>query len=162
LRVDVRPAAVESTSYDTCDVALLTTYAGPGGQLVHHLHFRLANWRKREASVVLPAGAKVLAARAEGHWLSPLPQKEVEEGVQVELPASEAAGPQNFEINYTTPAEFAMWKFWQTLTAQLPRLPARPLDLRQIWILPPGVTPLSEAWQRVHLPADVGPNWTQW
>src|SRR5262249_32823620 len=57
-------------------------------------------------------------------------------------------GVQHFDLYYTTPETLSAWKAWDTVETAPPRLPIPPLDFRQQWVLPPGVVPLSGAWQR--------------
>ena len=33
---------------ESCDSAVLTSYAQPGGRALHHFHFRVWNWRKKD------------------------------------------------------------------------------------------------------------------
>jgi len=151
LRLKARAVAVELAAHETSDAAVLTTYVEPGGRLLQQLRFRLANWRKRDVPVLLPAGAHVLAARTEGRWLPSLPQQDRQDGLQVDLPASAASAVQHFDLYYALPGGVSAWAPWEMLAAPAPKLPVRPLDLRQSYVLPPGVVPLSGAWRRGYL-----------
>jgi hypothetical protein len=148
LRVKVRTGA-ELPAQESCDTASLTTYVEPGGRQVHHFHFRLWNWRKRDLPIMLPAEAAVLAAQTEGRWLAGLAQHSTTDGLQVDLPSSTVLGVQHFDLYYATPSRQSSWAAWDTLEAPLPQLPVgKPLDQRRSWVLPPGVVPVGDAWQR--------------
>jgi hypothetical protein len=149
LQVEARAAFNELAGLERCDEALLATLLEPGGKVTQRLQFRLANWRKRDIPVFLPPGAKLLGARIEGRWLPPIGQQDREEGVQVELPANLTTNEQSFELHYSLPVLGSTWAPWETLPAPLPKLPVRPLNLRQRWVLPTSVLPMEQSFQRV-------------
>ncbi|HYV34736.1 MAG TPA: hypothetical protein VE988_03465, partial [Gemmataceae bacterium] len=161
LQVKTRATTAQSVARESCDLATVTTYVEPGGRLVHQFHFRLVDWRKRDVPVILPLGAKVLAARIEGRWLASLPQQQRQDGIQVDLPASSALGMQHFNLYFAMPEGASSWAPWETLLAPMPVLPLTPLDVRQSWVLPPGVVPVGTAWQRV-AGGPAGPVMTDW
>jgi hypothetical protein len=149
LQVIARPVAVQLAAREICETAALTTYVELNGPQRHWLHFQLTNWLKSEVPVQLPSGAKVLAARSEGRWLSSLPEQTREDGVEINLPASQVAALQDFDLCYEIPGGVSAWTPWSTVAATIPKLPVRPLDMRQTWVLPVGLVPISGDWHQV-------------
>jgi hypothetical protein len=147
LQVKMRNTSADLPAQETCDFTTLTTCPESERQL-HHWHFRLWNWRKKDLSVRLPGGATLLAARIDGRWISGLVQRATPAGLEVDLPASARRGTQQFDVYYATPGGLSTWSPWDTLAADLPELPVPAVDLRRSWLLPPGVVPLSGARQR--------------
>ena len=130
------------------DHARLTTYLGPGDVLQHHFAFQAANWSERTLRVILPAGARPVAAQADGEILSSLVVTDTLDAKNVlELPVPERAGADDgwhrFEVVYVTDAE--AWRLWAQAEAPAPKLPVEPIRFRRSWRLPPGVVPLSDS-----------------
>ncbi|MCI0457881.1 MAG: hypothetical protein L0Z62_13015 [Gemmataceae bacterium] len=135
---------------EVCDRCVLTSSVEPQGRLLHHFRFRVWNWgEKRTLPVYLPAGVRLLAARAEGRWLQRVEQQEGPEGVRVELPVPAGPEPHHFEVVYSTQAEWSWWHPWAELSGSAPRLPVPPTSFRRTWRLPPGMWPLGEAARRL-------------
>ncbi len=143
--------------------AALTTDVESDGVLHHSCTFRLANWSQPTLPLHLPAAARLLAVRIDGLWLPQLPAvREDEAGLALELPvprgpAASSTGPRSalhhFELVYETIT--SAWLFWSRLEAPAPRFPIEPIDLRQTWRLPPGVSPLSaERFRRLPGPGE--------
>jgi hypothetical protein len=135
--------------------AALTTYAGADGVLCHQFTFQLAHWPRLTIPVRLPAGARPLASRIDGHWLPHVPSAEDEAGgVVLNLPVPDRKGAaqsgvreasgdpaSRIEIVYETTG--GAWSLWSRLEAPAPQLPVQPVNLRRTWRLPPDVSPLS-------------------
>jgi hypothetical protein len=155
LRLLATAAPQAAPAGESCDSAILTTYAAPGEPPVHHFRFRLLGWRKRDVPVVIPLGATVLAARAEGRWLTTVQVHTLDDGVYAVLPAGLGPEAQTLELYFTTADALSTYGAWDTLTGVWVRPPLQPLDLRRRWVLPPGVVPLRGAWRRT--PAGAGP-----
>lgn len=142
------------------DQAALITYAGPDGVLQHRFTFRLAHWARRTLPARLPAGARPLAVRIDGHWLPHIPSGADDGGgLVLELPVPDrkgSAGPEargesgdpavRLELAYETTG--GAWSLWSRLVAPAPVLPVQPVGLRRTWRLPPGVSPLAGGWLR--------------
>lgn len=135
--------------------AALTTYVERSGRLMHHFRFQVWNWRQRTLPLRLPAGAELLAAHADGHWVARMPPAAVvEDQVLVELPAFTAGDADRppldqddtawhtYEIMYILTG--SPWRVWTDVPPQPPILPVAPLASRRTWRLPPGVVPLHE------------------
>src|SRR5262249_47281498 len=92
LLLTARPAAaVVAQDAERCDDVWLASYVEPGRPLVHHLRFVAWNWRARGLPLLLPPGARVVAAQADGHWLAGVPQQEAPQGTHVLLPVPNGA-----------------------------------------------------------------------
>ncbi|HZT83001.1 MAG TPA: hypothetical protein VFA26_22415, partial [Gemmataceae bacterium] len=125
------------------DRASLTTSVDPGGRLVHHHRFRVANWRQHTLPLRLPAGAEVLAARVDGRWLGQLATADADGHVVAQLPIPGPAGtPHDCEIAHATAAP--PFRLWASLETPPSILPVEPLTLRRTWRLPPGLAPLPD------------------
>ncbi len=146
------PAA--SASPVTIDRADLTTYLVGDGVLHHHFRFEVAHWPQDRLALLLPEGAKLRAARVDGHWLTRLDTPDLP------VPVRGGAGdfPHRFEVVYTSQAGSGL--LWTRLEAAVPRLPVPPTTFRRTWRLPPGVTPLfGGRQQRLPGPGDaLGPD----
>lgn len=143
----------------SADEARLVSVLSEGGALRHRFSFRLSGWTGSRLPVQLPAGARLTAASADGMWLDGVT---VSEG-EARIPVPARAGPVRLEIRYEADAPGGPWP---RLEAPAPVLPARPLALTRLWLLPPGVRPVSDsaavalpgtaaAGPRLRYPADV-------
>jgi hypothetical protein len=139
--------AADRSAEAAIDRATLTTWLAADGRLEHHLAFRVANWPLRALPVRLPAGARLVAAQADGRWLPQLAPAEGE--AEVALPVPGGAGPHRFEVVYAT--DGPRWALWAEVRAPAPELPVPPASFRRYWRLPPGVRPLTDAGE-VRLP----------
>jgi hypothetical protein len=120
--------------------AELTTSVEPG-RLLHRYRFVIENWPQRSLPVLLPGGARCLAARVDGCWASQPGQTAAGGGDVLHLPVpAPAPGRHRFELVYQTAAP--AWSYWATVAAPAPELPVRHTSLRRTWRLPPGVAPL--------------------
>jgi hypothetical protein len=129
------------------DHARLTTCAGVNGPALYHYRFRVWNWKQRALPLRLPPGAKPLALRVDGRWVTDLPapaEGPGGDGVLVELPVPGGTALHRYEVVYAV--DLPAWGFWTRLQAQEPILPVPepPLDARRIWLLAPGVAPLFD------------------
>jgi hypothetical protein len=140
------------------DRAHLTTYVEPNGRLVHHLAFLVWNWKQQTLPLRLSAGARLLAARVDGRWLSQLPPAEVMDGALLaKLPVPRVVArsetmPQRgsavvgawhrFEIAYAQ--DEPSWRMWTHVETPPSILPVAPISFRRTWRLPPGVVPLLD------------------
>ncbi|MGE3807009.1 MAG: hypothetical protein AB7K24_20285 [Gemmataceae bacterium] len=130
----------DTTAGPFVEDAELTTTVDPAGRLLSHLRFRIWNWRQRLLPLMLPAGARCVAALADDSWVEHVPAPvQTEDGVRIDLPI---AGPGVHEIEIVYEVATPAWKLWSEVSAPLPKLPARVLSLRRTWRLPPGMTPL--------------------
>jgi hypothetical protein len=155
-----RPATASRGGREACDRSRLTTYVEPQGRLLHHFRFRVWNWRRpeggrRDLPVWLPAGVRLLAARAQGLWLDRVEQQETPEGLRVELPVPAGPPLHEFELVYASAGGGPWWSPWARLEAPAPKLPVPAASFRQTWRLPPGVVPLGQRLRR--LPDARGP-----
>ncbi len=140
------------------DQVRLTTYLGSDDVLQHHFAFQAANWSRGTLSVLLPPGARPVAAQADGEILPALVIREKPEAGRVlELPVPERTGIgdgwHRFEVVYVTDAP--AWLVWSQVEAPAPRVlieekegkwkPVEPIRFRRSWRLPPGVVPLFDA-----------------
>jgi hypothetical protein len=143
--------AVERSIAASADHVELTTYAEPGGRLLHHFRFLLRHWQQRRVPVRLPLGARVLAARVEGRWTT-LPTLGPANGGAVELPVDTGADQHWLELVYAM--EYPRWQLWTSLQAPAPVLPVESLTFQRTWCLPRGMTPLvTTGLQRLPGPA---------
>jgi hypothetical protein len=145
LSLQVRTLHPGGVSEALVDDARLTTVLSAEGELRHHFRFRLLRWSQRSVPVRLPAGARLLAAGVNGHWLE---QFTGEPRDSIDLPAlvhGGEGGPSatTCEILYTTPTPVGALG-WLRLESLAPVLPVTPAEFRQRWLLPPGVLPLWE------------------
>src|SRR5262249_9524726 len=83
-----RPPAADRPAAAGAARSHLTTYLEPSGRLLHHYRFRVWNWRQRTLPLLLPAGVRPLAAKADGQWVSGLAPAETPDGTVVELPVT--------------------------------------------------------------------------
>src|SRR5262249_7345704 len=103
------------------------------------------NWKQRTLPLRLPPGAKPLALRVDGRWVTDLPaaaDASAADAVPVELPVPGGATLHRYEVVYAV--DRPAWRFWTRLEAQEPGLPVRRLDSRCTWLLAPGVVPLFD------------------
>jgi hypothetical protein len=147
--------AADRSAEAVVDQAELHTYVDANGQLVHHYRFEVWNWRQRALPVRLPAGARPLAARVDGKWVSRLALAgPVDSAPLIELPVT--GGParlHRFTVVYAT--DVPAWRLWARLEASAPVLPVRTVAFRRVWHLPPGLAPLAEgAYQRLPGPGE--------
>jgi hypothetical protein len=153
-RLSLRSKALpgERSAEEICDRCDLTTTLEPGGRLVHHLRFRVWNWRNRLLPVRLPPGARLLAARTEDRGgIQPVVVL-LDTGVrEVQLPVATGKNVHHFEIVYVSGEAATLGAPWTNLQAPAPELPVRPIAFRRLWRLPPGLVPLFQDRLR-HLP----------
>jgi hypothetical protein len=143
-----RVALADRAAEAVADRAQLTTFVDEEGRLIHRYRFQLWQWRQRLLPVRLPAGARPVAAQADGRWVAQLQPGTSADGVTViDLPVVGGAGLHQFEIVYAM--DGPAWKLWTRLEAPPaafhpwePELPVRPAAFRHVWKLPPGVKPL--------------------
>ncbi|HLJ98123.1 MAG TPA: hypothetical protein VKU02_33495 [Gemmataceae bacterium] len=122
--------------------ANLRTYVEPGGRLLNYYSLQLQSWKQRNLPLRLPAGAQLLAIKADGRWVAnPVLHESAEEGPVVELPVAGEAATQSFEVVYAL--EYRAGSFWTAVCVPVPVLPVTPLAFRKTWCLPPGLLPLS-------------------
>src|SRR5262249_20712111 len=129
---------------------------------LHHYRFQVWHWRQQTLPVRLPAGARPLAAKGDGRWVSQVPGGATGEGMGiVTLPVREGTVRHPLEIIYAPdgpawekwagpagkgwapragprrdsaePSPFHLWE---------PELPIPRLAFRHTWCLPPGIAPL--------------------
>ncbi len=149
-----RGAAVDRVAEAVADRARLTTYVGADGAARHHFSFSIANWTQRTLPLQLPSGARLVAARADGRWVTFPAAALIDEQGGLELPVPATGGAagdhfRRFEIVYDTDAPpGASWRPWFTASGPAPVLPVPPLSFRRTWRLPPGVAPVPDSWQR--------------
>ncbi|MCS6849756.1 MAG: hypothetical protein NZ700_01135 [Gemmataceae bacterium] len=133
------------------DRATLTVYVEPGGDLRHHLRFRIVNWPERQFPLTFPPQIRLLAARVDGRWVdrfSPgAPESAADAAATVvlglPLPKVATSGSNEVEVVYTLSRPQG-W-LWSVVDAVVPRWPAPVLDMRRTWRLPPGWTPLTDS-----------------
>jgi hypothetical protein len=142
-----RAAEVDRSGEAVIDRSWLTTAVRPDGRLIHGFRFRVWNWRQAILPLCLPAGARLLAVRADNSWLDHLPSvTETDDAVQVELPVPARQGTGlalsacRFEIAYVT--EGRGWRLWGCPQTAAPVLPVKPIVFRHSWRLSPGMVPL--------------------
>jgi hypothetical protein len=129
------------------DEAKLTTSAAADGSLQAHFQFRASHWPRRTLPVTLPPGAKPVAARADGRWLTRLTLADGDTVLELPVPAQDGltAGEAThlFEMVYTLPARGTFP--WERAASPPPQLPDSqlPIQFRQSWRLPPGVRPVE-------------------
>ncbi|MFQ3591941.1 MAG: hypothetical protein SNJ82_01995, partial [Gemmataceae bacterium] len=127
-------AAVSRSNEALIDSGLLTSQMQPNGTLVHTLQFRLHRWTQRTLPFQLPAEARLLSAKLDGHWVD----LHAENAGQLPVPLS---GQASFTLRYQTQAR----RGWLTrLDAPLPTFPVPVIHLRRVWFLPVGTRPLGE------------------
>jgi hypothetical protein len=153
LIVRTKTAPAQGPALETCDSASLTSCAEPGSPTLHLFHFRLIGWHKRTVQVLLPAEARVIAAKTQGRWIG-LAKQDHADAQEIVLPASVGVSIQDFDLYYETAGILSRWAPWETLPASPPQLPLRPLDFRRDWLLPKGMVPLDKGWQSVDPSAD--------
>jgi hypothetical protein len=164
LRLHGRTPPADRSAEAVADEVHLATYVEPGRGLRHHFGFRLWNWRQQTFPLRLPAGARPLAVRVSGRWVSHLVHRGGDAVPhQPDAPARDAAGPSlahragegggvlevpiaagplhRVEVVYTT--ALPAWTLWATLDAPAPGLPVRSLSFRRAWHLPPELAPLT-------------------
>jgi hypothetical protein len=151
------PAASWTTETETARTELTTSLLAEG--LLQQFRFDVQHWRQRTISLRLPADAQLLAVRVAGGWLSLLPEPVLAnpggnaEALSVDLPVpgseeSSRATPIPYEVIYLQHAP--AWTFWERLQTVAPVLPIEPTSSRQLWRLPPGVSPLPDGrWNRL-------------
>jgi hypothetical protein len=145
LRLQGRVPTKEEGPTPVIDHARLTTCAGADGQTLYHYRFQAWGWKQRTLPLRLPPGAKPLALRVDGRWVTDLPAPaETPDGevVPVELPVPGGAALHRYEVVYAV--DLPAWRFWTRLEAQEPVPPLPPADLRRTWLLAPGVVPLFD------------------
>jgi hypothetical protein len=159
LSVRRQARAAEPSPEEVIDRSRLTTAVEPHGRLLHHFAFRVWRWRQRTLAVRLPAQTRPLAVKAYGRWIKPLPRAAAG-GVVLDLSVASGQAVHDFEILYASYPASAAWQFWSRAEAPVPSLPLRPLSFRRIWLLPPGLEPLTRGGLR-RLPGPGGKGgWT--
>jgi hypothetical protein len=166
LRLSGQALASDRSAVAVIERARLVTAVGADGVLRHHFSFQVANWSKHTLPLILPAGARPLAAAIDGRWLPRLLPSTSDDGdsasqgeaLELALPvpgrADAAAGDNvhGFEVLYTRSVAASMP--WQALDAPAPRLPIAPLAFRRVWHLPANLTPLHAGrYQSLSIPS---------
>jgi len=134
--------------------AHLTSFVDPDGRLFHQYRLQISNWRQRTFPVRLPNGARLLAARIDGRWLTYSHLESLNsEPEMVVLPVTSGRAVHRFEIIYSI--SVSSWKIWTRVEPPSraspastsncpwePDLPVKPVAFCHTWKLPPGVIPL--------------------
>jgi hypothetical protein len=140
-----RRASPEIASGAVFGSTCLTTYVQPDDRLRHHFSFQVSAWQQPLLPLRLPVGARILAVRLNGRWLSPAVQTALggdRSAAVTLLPVPAGPHAHRFEVLYEM--EGAAWALQTYLEAPAPVLPVRePVAFRRLWYLPPGVVPLA-------------------